>query len=108
MKLSTMMLICAVPIIVALSPALAALDPTKPAVGVSSMPSETSTADGEFTLQSIFSRSDSFSAIISGKSYREGDTIGEYTISRINSKDVVITDGRQQKTLRMYEYEIKK
>lgn len=108
MKLSTMILISAVLIIVALSPALAALDPTKPAIGVTSMPSEKSTADGELALQSIFSRSGSFSAIISGKSYREGDTIGEYTISRINSKDVVITDGRQQKTLRMYEYEIKK
>ncbi len=108
MKLSMMILISAAPFSMALSPALAALDPTKPAIGVTSMPSEKSTADGELALQSIFSRSGSFSAIISGKSYREGDMLGEYTISKINSKDVVVTDGRQQKTLRMYEYEIKK
>jgi MSHA biogenesis protein MshK len=40
--------------------------------------------------------------------YRVGDTLNEYTVSKINPKNVVITDGRQQKILRMYAYEIKK
>ncbi|WP_081367488.1 agglutinin biogenesis protein MshK [Alteromonas mediterranea] len=93
---------------VTLPTASGAVDPTKPAVSKASMPGDKNTIGGELTLQSIFKRSTGYSAIISGKSYRVGDTLNEYTISKINPKNVVITDGRQQQTLRMYAYEIKK
>lgn len=90
------------------SPVTAEVDPTKPALFKGVSTSESSAEDDELALQSIFKRSSGYSAIISGKSYREGDTLNEYTVSKINSKNVVITDGRQQKILRMYAYEIKK
>ena len=89
-------------------PAVASVDPTRPAIASASVSSNDDAVAGELALQSIFKRSTGYSAIISGKSYREGDTLNEYTVSKINSKNVVITDGRQQKILRMYAYEIKK
>ncbi len=92
----------------ALIPAVAAVDPTKPALFKGASASESSLLDGELALQSIFKRSSGYSAIISGKSYREGDTLNEFTVSKIYPKHVIITDGRQQKILRMYAYEIKK
>lgn len=91
-----------------LKPAIAAVDPTKPALFKGASASESNLLDGELALQSIFKRSSGYSAIISGKSYREGDTLNEFTVSKINPKHVIITDGRQQKILRMYAYEIKK
>ena len=89
-------------------PAIAAVDPTKPALFKGASVKESGLLDGELALQSIFKRSSGYSAIISGKSYREGDTLNEYTVSKIHPKHVIITDGRQQKILRMYAYEIKK
>ena len=91
----------------ALLPVQASVDPTKPAIIISSDAESSTEEQGSLALQSIFKRRSGYSAIISGKSYREGDTLGEYTVSKINAKDVVITDGRQQKILRMYTYEIK-
>ena len=91
-----------------LSNAIAAVDPTKPALFKGTSASESNLLDDELALQSIFKRSSGYSAIISGKSYREGDTLNEFTVSTINPKHVVITDGRQKKILRMYSYEIKK
>lgn len=93
---------------VACLPAVASVDPTRPATSATSISNNGDSVEGELALQSIFKRSTGYSAIISGKSYRVGDTINEYTISKINPKNVVITDGRQQKILRMYAYEIKK
>ena len=93
----------------ALSAAIAAVDPTKPALVKGMSASESNLVDGDLALQSIFKRSSGYSAIISGKSYREGDTVYEFTVSKINPKHVIITDGRQQKILRMYDaYEIEK
>ena len=92
----------------AFNPAIAAVDPTKPAQFKGASASESNLLDGELALQSIFKRSSGYSAIISGKSYREGDTLNEFTVSKITPKHVIITDCRQQKILRMYAYEIKK
>ena len=89
-------------------PAVASVDPTRPAIASASVSSNDEAVAGELALQSIFKRSTGYSAIISGTSYRVGDTLNEYTVSKINPKNVVITDGRQQKILRMYAYEIKK
>jgi MSHA biogenesis protein MshK len=74
----------------------AEVDPTKPAVAVLG------------ANKAIFKRANGKTAIISGKSYRQGDTVGEFTILKINAKDVVISDGREQRTLELYTYEIKK
>ncbi|GMM68672.1 hypothetical protein MTsDn1_19670 [Alteromonas sp. MTD1] len=86
----------------------AEVDPTKPAVAALGANKAQDVVKGDLALQSIFKRVDGKTAIISGKSYRQGDTVGEFTILKINAKDVVISDGREQRTLELYTYEIKK
>lgn len=86
----------------------AEVDPTKPAVTASGVSNSRNVVAGELALQSIFKRAGGKTAVISGKSYRQGDSVGEFTILKINAKDVVISDGREQQTLKLYTYEIKK
>lgn len=87
---------------------VATMDPTKPAVNAFTSQKSQQEEREVLALQSVFKRSNGYSAIISGKSYREGEVIGDFTLVKINPKDVVLSDGRQQKILRMYAYEIKK
>ena len=89
-------------------PAVSQVDPTKPAISKVSQSATFYERDGALRLQSILKRQDSFTAVISGRSYREGDSVGDHRIVKINPKDVVLDDGRQKMTLKMYSYEIKK
>lgn len=89
-------------------PVFSQVDPTKPAISGLSQRATNDEQDGTLRLQSILKRQDSFTAVISGQSYREGDSVGDHRIVKINPKDVVLDDGRQTMTLKMYSYEIKK
>lgn len=89
-------------------PAASQVDPTKPAISGVSQRATNDEQEGALRLQSILKRQDSFTAVISGRSYREGDSVGDHRIVKINPKDVVLDDGRQTMTLKMYSYEIKK
>jgi MSHA biogenesis protein MshK len=84
-------------------------DPTKPPSGFASgKKNAVNTQLSGYVVQSIISKSNTMRAIISGKYYQEGDTIGDYVVSEINKRDVVIENGRERKTLELYSYEIKK
>lgn len=84
-------------------------DPTKPPSGFSSGKKSTINVQlSGFVLQSIITKSNTMRAIISGKYYQEGDALGDYVVSEINKRDVVIENGRERKTLKLYSYEIKK
>ncbi len=89
-------------------PAAGQVDPTKPAISGVAQRATSGEQNGALRLQSILKRQDSFTAVISGQSYREGDSVGDHRIVKINPKDVVLDDGRQTMTLKMYSYEIKK
>ncbi|MBH0057667.1 agglutinin biogenesis protein MshK [Pseudoalteromonas sp. SWXJZ94C] len=81
-------------------------DPTQPYIQVSNgMPVAQNT---ELKLQSIIKKNTVFKAIISGQLYQKGDTVNNFRVLRINSKQVVLANDDKQIKLELYDYEIKK
>jgi MSHA biogenesis protein MshK len=81
-------------------------DPTQPFVQISNrVPASQNTA---LKLQSIIKKNTVFKAIISGQLYQKGDTVNDFRVLSINSKQVLLANDDKQIKLELYDYEIKK
>jgi MSHA biogenesis protein MshK len=76
-------------------------DPTRPPVSLAQPQSAAPGASGVPALQSILLGAERRAAILDGRVYREGETIGEYKLGKITRKEVWLNGPDGELTLRL-------
>lgn len=76
-------------------------DPTRPAVGAGAPPA--AMANTGPILQSVLIAAGSRSAIISGQTVRVGDKLGEARVIKIAENEVVLRNGKDLQTLKLFQ-----
>lgn len=89
------------------------IDPTRPKLSGNTTISSTSGSsennkNSGLKLESLIVKNGRYKAIISGKLYKAGETVGEYNIAKIMAKKVYLSRGTEQRILELYSYEIKR
>ena len=80
------------------------LDPTRPPAGfyVSAGPARPGSAAGGLVLQSVLIHPDARSAIINGEHIAVGQKIGELRLVKVAETEVVLLEGGERRTLRLF------
>lgn len=81
----------------------AEVDPTKPFTGnkLSSL-SNSNVVQEQLKLDSIIHGKNVHTAVVNGTLLKVGDTIGEYTLTKVNDKSVVLSSDDENKELTIF------
>ncbi len=96
----TLSFFCIVPMVVG---AENLIDPTRPPVSMGSMAQETDAAfASQSKLQSVLISPGRRVAMVSGKTVRVGDTVGDMRVLKIGESEVVLGSGKSVQTLKLF------
>lgn len=86
----------------ALAHAQALVDPTRPPATIESSGERETSADSGPVLQSVLISPSRKIAIINGQMLKLGDKFGEARVARITENEVVLRNGQQMQTLKLF------